>query len=230
MDKIGSEMVQNLVQSSEQIVSLLRQHIYAGRGQLLNGGRLLPERDLVDILGVSRRLVRQALHMLESEGLLVRRQGHGTFVRPQAGTPNISVHTSPAEILEIRRVIEPALAKLAAFRAPILSIEKMTDLLDKCQAAKTGSEYEEWDTLLHREIAIAAQNQLFKSLFDSVTRVRAELGWSTIREATFSVKIRGDLSQQHADIVTAIRERNPAAAELAMTKHLLHVTTVFGLS
>jgi GntR family transcriptional regulator len=61
-----------------QIAARLTDRIRAGK--LTAGSRLPPERELSETLGVNRMTLRQALHMLESQGLLVRRQGDGTYV------------------------------------------------------------------------------------------------------------------------------------------------------
>ena len=91
-------------------------------GAFVKDGRVIAERALAEQLDVGRRALRKALDQLESEGLIWRRQGQGTFV----GTPptprlrkleGLATKTSPFEIMEVRQEIEPSMARFAALRA-----------------------------------------------------------------------------------------------------------------
>lgn len=200
--------------------------------ELVQDGRLLPERELMEVLGVGRRALRHALDVMEAEGLIVRRQGHGTFLRgasaSAASSSNVAVRTSPAEILEVRRGLEPLLAQLAALRATPIMIERMKQLVERGRKSKTGREYEKWDNQLHTEIARASNNQLFLALFDMVAAVRTEQGWSSVRETTFSPDTRDKLVSQHLEVINAIANRDPEAAATAMRSHIANVTNLFG--
>lgn len=85
-------------------------------------GRLPAERLLTQMLGVGRGRLRGALAQLEAEGHVFRRQGQGTFVVPspapsRRALQRLATTISPADVMEVRRQIEPALAALAARRA-----------------------------------------------------------------------------------------------------------------
>lgn len=211
---------------------VLKEHFDLPESELVRDGRLLPERELMEVLGIGRRALRHALDVMESEGAIVRRQGHGTFLRGanSAGTStsSVAVRTSPAEILEVRRGLEPLLAQLAALRATPIMIERMKQLAERGKKSKTGREYEKWDTQLHTEIARASNNQLFLALFEMVTAVRNEQGWSSVRETTFSPETRDMLISQHLDVINAIARRDPEAAATAMRNHIANVTHLFG--
>src|SRR5215470_17906506 len=96
--------------------------------QLLASGRypaqsrLPPERELSVLLGVSRSGLREGLEILEAEGRIWRHVGKGTYVGPRplegaSGLDLITAITSPAEVLEVRLLVEPLIARLAAMRA-----------------------------------------------------------------------------------------------------------------
>lgn len=211
----------------------LRQGCETEDREIVVDGRLLPERDLTDVLGVNRRALRQALDIMEAEGLIVRRQGQGTFLRravaESESATSLSVRTSPVEILEARRGLEPLLARLAALRATPLQIDRMTHFVDRGRKAKTGREYEKWDSELHLEIAKGANNQVYLAFFELIVAVRSEQGWSNLRDSTFSAETRDTLVAQHVAIVAAIAQRDPDRAESMMREHLTRVSILFGV-
>src|SRR4029453_12712716 len=107
----------------EEIVRQVKAMIAEGR--LKGGDRLPPERDLAEKFVVSRTSVREALRALESLGLIEIRPGEGTFVREMSvewlveplALVMASQREAIGELFEARRVLEPAIAALAAGRA-----------------------------------------------------------------------------------------------------------------
>jgi GntR family transcriptional regulator, transcriptional repressor for pyruvate dehydrogenase complex len=190
-------------------------------------GRLPTERALTDTLGVSRRAVRRALEVLESEGLIWRRQGAGTFVgeKPDGWGDHVEAlvaGTDIMEIMEVRLRIEPQLAQLAAMRAKPAEIERMRALADKTGQSTDADSKELWDGSLHRQIAHSAGNKLFLSIFDVINRIRQDEAWQSIRERARRTGTNGRTSyEQHMAIVDAIAARDPGRAGEAMRQHLL---------
>lgn len=86
------------------------------------------------------------------------------------------------EILEVRLRLEPQLAQLAAARAKPAKIERMRELAHKIIEGDDADSRELGDGALHRQIALAAGNELFLSIFDIVNRVRQDEAWQAIRE------------------------------------------------
>jgi GntR family transcriptional repressor for pyruvate dehydrogenase complex len=189
--------------------------------------RLPTERALTETLGVSRRAVRRALEVLESEGLIWRRQGAGTFVgeKPDSWGDHVEAlvaGTDIMEIMEVRLRIEPQLAQLAAMRAKPAEIERMRVLADKTGQSTDADSKELWDGALHRQIAQSAGNKLFLSIFDVINRIRQDDAWQSIRERARRTGTNGRTSyEQHLAIVDAIAARDPGQAGEAMRKHLL---------
>jgi DNA-binding FadR family transcriptional regulator len=99
-------------------------------GRLKAAGRLPAERQLAEMIGVSRRSLRQALGILEAEGRITRHHGRGTFVTDMRLATENLVHelsklTNPVDTLEARLAIEPPQARLAALRATRGDIDKL---------------------------------------------------------------------------------------------------------
>nr|WP_299506228.1 FadR/GntR family transcriptional regulator [uncultured Rhizobium sp.] len=205
----------------EKLRDLLR------HGDVASDGKLPTERMLSETLGLSRRAIRRALEVLEAEGAIWRKQGSGTYVgqKPDEWSDQLETivaGTNFMEIMEVRLRIEPQLAQLAALRAKGSDIDIMRELAQKILASEDADAKELWDGALHRQIAQAAGNQLFLSIFDVINRVRQDDAWQSIRErARSSANTMGISNAQHATIIDAIAARDPAKAGEAMRQHLL---------
>ncbi|WP_286792711.1 MULTISPECIES: FadR/GntR family transcriptional regulator [unclassified Thalassospira] len=198
------------------------------QGDFVKDGRVIAERTLAEKLDVGRRALRKALDQLESEGLIWRRQGQGTFV----GTPptprlrkleGLATKTSPFEIMEVRQEIEPSMARFAALRASQGDIDAMRSMVEKAARATTQAEYEKWDAAFHQRLAESVKNTLFLAVFEAVNAVRREAAWARLRESSHSDTLIEELSAQHRDIINAIEQRDPKRAEDAMRRHLSEV-------
>ena len=196
-------------------------------GALSADGRLPTERTMSQMLGTGRRAVRRALEVLESEGLIWRRQGAGTFIgeRPEPFSEDVGAvvaGTDFMEIMEVRLRIEPQLAQLAAMRARPKDIERMRRLAARITESEDADSRELWDGALHRQIAQSAGNQLFLSMFDVLNRVRQDEAWQAIRERARNASDAVNISlAQHHSIIDAIAARDPARAGEMMRQHLL---------
>jgi DNA-binding FadR family transcriptional regulator len=181
-------------------------------------GRLPTERALAESLGISRRAVRRALEVLEAEGLVWRRQGSGTYV----GAPPLESPATAdfAEVMEARLRIEPQLAQLAALRADAAAVARLRDILAHLESAADADARELWDSALHREIARAAGNRFFLTVFDAMDQARLDDNWRRIRERARSTANLSVYRAQHRAIVDAIAAHDPVAAGEAMLAHI----------
>src|SRR5438270_7377058 len=117
----------------EQIHALIRE------GRWAPGDQIPPERELAERFRVSRTSVREALRALEMQGVIESRQGGGTFVRtadtealvPPLAAAILRGQRELAEVLEVRELIEPGIARGAASRASAEHISEVEALLDK---------------------------------------------------------------------------------------------------
>ncbi len=194
-------------------------------GEVVEGGRLLPERVLADRLGIGRRALRQALTHLETQGMIWRRQGQGTFVSamhpPRSDQfSEVAANTSPAELTEVRLELEPVLARYCALRASKDQLRRLREAAEHATAAEGSYAFSSADSAFHRSIAQGANNSLFLAMFESLMAVLNQADWRAVRQNTFSHSRKFEVSLQHGDIVDAITKRDPAGAEAAMARHL----------
>jgi DNA-binding FadR family transcriptional regulator len=190
--------------------------------------RLPPERELSEMLGVSRGDLRKALAILERQGELWRHVGKGTFVgaRPVAELSSvaaIAAQTNPAEVMRARLAIEPEIAREAALFATSDDIAEMRLCLAGARRAETWRHYETWDNRLHRAVAEAAHNALLLSIFDTMNAVRRAVVWGRMRADGPRPPADHHSFAEHDALVAAIAERNLAAAASRMRLHLQNV-------
>lgn len=187
--------------------------------------RLPPERELSELLGVSRGELRKALAILEQHGELWRHVGKGTFIgaRPVAEMSSVAAvaaQTSPSEVMRARLAIEPELAREAALHATADDIDEMKLCVAGARRAETWRQYENWDNRLHRAIAVAAHNALLLAVFDTVNAVRRTVVWGRLRDEAPHPPADHHSFAEHAAIVEAIEERDLGTAALCMRHHL----------
>jgi DNA-binding FadR family transcriptional regulator len=212
----------------ERAEAELLQMIESGRFGVT--GRLPPERELCAQLAISRSTLRRVLDMLEAKGKIWRHVGRGTFagsrpVEAIRGLVAIGEATSPAELMELRLMIEPQIARLAAMRATRAEITYMQHCVTRSEAAADSKTYELWDGTLHHAIAKATRNSLIVSAFEAVNQLRHLTTWGRLRDRIVSPRERMlHWCRQHRAFVNAIANRDAGQAE-----HLarVHVEDVF---
>ena len=190
---------------------------------------LPPERDLAADFGVGRGSVRRALSILETEGLIWRRQGKGTFIGPTRRSAALNVaaltsRTNLIEVMEARLHLEPSLAALAAVRASAEQVTMLRRLAKETaqqqRAANDADELERCDSAFHRGIANAAGNRLLLDIFELVDTIRIDPTWQALRQRARTTDLRSGYNRDHDLIVDAIAQRNSVGAAAAMRSHL----------
>jgi len=188
------------------------------------GSKLPTERDLVERLSAPRSAIRRALEALEHEGVIVRHVGRGTFLaETPAPRPGAPPDTSPAEIMQIRLVLEPPVAALAARVATQADLDRIGRCLERGGEADGFEAFEAWDARLHRAIAEAAHNGLLMNMFDVMNAARQLPVWGSLKRRTSTPERRRCYHEEHTAIVDALRDRDPDGAAAAMRHHLEHV-------
>jgi GntR family transcriptional repressor for pyruvate dehydrogenase complex len=200
-------------------------------GGLKPGARLPPERELASRLAVSRSSVRDAIRILELAGLVVPRQGEGTVVAdlsPETvAAPIASILVRKreliAELIDVRKMIEPALAARAAERATPEDIARLEEILERQRAkAKRGESTVGEDSEFHYHIALAAKNKVVRSVIDVIMQLLKET-----RARTLQAPGRPRRSLEgHQRVLAAIRRHDPAAAERAVRRHLEEIELI----
>ena len=198
-------------------------------GSLLEGQQLPPERILAAELGVARNTLRRALARLEAEGHLVRRIGAGTFVRATGrgngagGLPGKLRCASPAELMEVRLIIEPQAAGMAASRATTADLKAIESAYDHSLAADSLVEFEHWDAQLHLMVFRATRNSVLIDYCQAINTIRNEPEWYALKKRSVNSELRRAYDRQHGEIVSALRERDPERARETMARHLTTV-------
>jgi DNA-binding FadR family transcriptional regulator len=198
-------------------------------GRLAPGQRLPPERALSEALGVSRPTVREAFRSLQAMNILESRHGSGTFVSSLGVKELLSplqFVLSLAEgglehLFEVRLMLEPGAAELAAGRASAADIVAMHDCLARTEREGLTDHRAllRLDVELHELILRAAGNPLLEHLMAAISTLGAESRSFTARLPGVSEKTISD----HREIVAAIQEGGPQAARTAMTAHLTRI-------
>jgi GntR family transcriptional repressor for pyruvate dehydrogenase complex len=194
------------------------------------GHKLPSERELVNLLGVSRPVVREALRLMEVMGYLRTDAGRGTFVA--ARTPP---HTSPAagerlalfaddrlvdELAVVRETIEPRLAALAAEVATEDDVRELRRLQAEADATLEAGDLAAFvraDLALHNGIAQVANNRVFRRMLDDIQDLLLEMRQLTTAELRATRTRKAHL--EHRAIVDAIARHDPPAAGRAMLAH-----------
>ena len=210
-----SRLYQGIV---EQIEGLLE------RGDIRPGDQLPPERQLADQFQVSRASVREALRTLELLGIVETRPGGGTFVRRTApddlARPLTSLmargHTV-ADVIEVRGLIEPALAALAAERITAAQLAELEEIFAEQERKVVDAEpWAEEDTRFHEAIGHAARNELLTTMLGVVWDVLRES-----REQWLQTNQRAHASlDAHRRILAALSAHDPDAARRAAADHI----------
>jgi GntR family transcriptional repressor for pyruvate dehydrogenase complex len=200
------------------------------RELILNGtfppDRPLPsERVLAVRYGVSRGSVRDAFRTLETIGLLETRHGQGTFPRElsvdRLVTPLVSVlayrHDLREELMDVRRMFEPAVARVAATRAAAKDLADLEAILDaQRRQVKAGRPAIVEDTAFHSVLARATGNRVVVRIMETLNDLLVES-----RKLTLKPSGRPERSLQgHEAVVAALRRRDPDAAAQAMHGHV----------
>ena len=208
---------------AEEIADRIRVLILDGT---LAPGRPLPgERLLATRFGVSRGSIRDAFRLLETIGLLETRHGQGTFPREldvnRLVAPLASILTYRRdlreELLDVRRMFEPAVARVAATRvtdADLADLQRIVDAQRK--KLKTGRSALVEDTAFHAALARATRNRVVVSIMATLNNLLVES-----RKRTLKQKGRPRRSiLGHEAVVAALRRRDANAAGDAMREHI----------
>ncbi len=199
--------------------------------QLKPGDMLPPERELVQTFGVSRSSIRDAIRSLEAVGLLEPRQGVGTVVRELAsdavGASVASVLLQKrkviGDLLDVRNIIEPALARRAALHASPEQITEMQAILGRQEEKiRQGELAIDEDSAFHYTLALAADNSVMMKLVGVLMDLLRET-----RERTLQGEGRPEKSLQgHLRILAAVQRGDASGAEAAMRRHLSEIETI----
>lgn len=199
-------------------------------GILRRGSRLPPERELAAHFNVARSSLRQALKVLEVMGVIRQKVGDGSYLSTDSSAV-LSVpmeflflldDTSVGELTELRLLIEPGLARLAAARATLEDINLLRQSIRDFEASgKDTLKLVSSDLLFHRAIFQASKNGPATSVFHSLHRAMAKM----ILVTSQLVDLEHTLAF-HKPIMQAIQDRDGERAARLMAEHLTDATAL----
>lgn len=197
------------------------------RGVLAPGSRLPAEQQLSAMLGCSRSTTREAVRSLVMARVLDVRRGDGTYVTSLepglllAGlgfAADLMRDESLLELFEIRMLLEPPATAWAAEKISDAGLDELAAILEQMQqCTDDDSALVHHDARFHELVAQHAGNQTLACLLDSMSSrtMRARL-WRGVREAGAAAAT----ISQHADILNALRARDPKMAHAAAVLHV----------
>jgi DNA-binding FadR family transcriptional regulator len=221
----------------EQVADQIRAGIEGGL--YARGSRLPSERDLAQLLRVSRPAVREAIGSLQNDGMVLTKHGSGTYVAetivPASRDTVLSTEDaiaeadfSPVSTLEVRMLIEPVIARLAARRAQrdelaeryLDQMSNVKDITDPAQQAM----WSECDRLFHRQLAKMTGDILISKIAEEVNKTMAQPLWNRLRDDGIYDPERIQLyAAEHRLIYEAIVTGDEDAAAFYVEGHLKRV-------
>ena len=195
------------------------------------GEKLPAERDIAQMLDVSRTLVREALIMLELEGLIEVRKGSGVYVinAPQSALMEDQFtggdDIGPFEMLQARQLLESNIAEFAAMQATPNDILQMRQAVDRQIAELAqGEGSQDGDKEFHLSVARATQNSvLVEMLLESWQRRDQSPMWKQLHARVHNTNYQHKWLKDHSEILMALQRKDPAASKRAMWQHLENV-------
>ena len=212
--------------ASDVLAHELRERIL--NGEFAEGAALPPERELVAQTRMSRATVREALRILQVQGLVRVRAGRagGTFVQlpgRDAVARSVSLlirgqQLRLVDLLETREAIEPFCARLAARNRADADLEQL-DRANEALADSGGhlARFLQANVDWHLAVATASHNELLAGLMAALARA---IYRSTENERFVDEQVRSETVRAHRSVTRAIRAGDADAAERRMARHV----------
>jgi GntR family transcriptional regulator, transcriptional repressor for pyruvate dehydrogenase complex len=211
----------------EQIVEQIERRIL--KGDLKPGDKLLPERELAEQFGVSRTAIREAVKALTQKGLIEVHPGRGTFVinsTPQAVRHSLDLMIKfdgmegIRSLVEVREILEPEIAAMAASRASDEQIAAMQEIVSLMDASLHDIDaFIEADLDFHLTLSESTQNVLIPTLVDTLVVL--------LREHRKRIAlVEGGMTraqEHHKKVMQAVARRDAEEARQAMRAHLQQI-------
>ncbi|WP_315068161.1 FadR/GntR family transcriptional regulator [uncultured Clostridium sp.] len=206
-------------QTSERIIQLIIENDWK------IGDKLPNEYELADMLNVGRSTIREAIKALVSRNILEIRRGAGTFISQKGGIADDPLGLTfvkdkfklALDLLEVRFMIEPSIASIAAVKATEDEIQQMSVLCDEIESLILNNEpYLGKDIEFHTAIAKSSKNLVMVNLIPIINSS------ITIFIDITNQKLRNETIETHREILNAIKSHNSNAAHDAMLLHLVY--------
>lgn len=204
-----------------QIYNQIRDAILNGSFQV--GEKLPSEKEFCELFGVSRVPVREALSALELNGLVESVHGAGVYVKQVNALTNDWIQdTDPQDIIQVRMLMEPEVARAAARNISEAERRQLKEIMLRFQAEADADKYsEETDRDFHMCVASASGNHMYLVMCEMVWKAMEQKMWTLIRSRTVTCeKNRKRNYEEHMQIARAICDRDPDLAYESMKTHM----------
>lgn len=195
----------------KQITQLIKE------GTLKPGDKLPPERQMAEMMGVSRPALKQSISILEAMGIVESRQGDGNYILPyQNKIFNPIILSFYAEqgnmddILEVRYILEVQNAKIAARKRTDKQIEELEEILTRMEGPKTLEQRIALNSEFHLQLIKISGNPLLINFYESIIDLIGEQIANT--DGT-------NFYDSHKEIVMLIKNQDAEGAAKAMLRH-----------
>lgn len=192
------------------------------RGDYPAGSELPPAEKLADAFDVSMTVIREAMRVLRSQGLVEVFQGKRPLVAATDSTAAVSLLAQSLgragrmqDLMQVRWVLEVAIAAIAAEHATPAHLTRLAAAVDEMRDGTTIDRQVDADVHFHRVLAEATGNPLFPILLQSLEDLLREFRRRSIEGRSVRSGIK-----EHAAVLKAVRSRDPRAAREAMVRHM----------
>ena len=208
---------------SEQLALKIRELIL--NKQLKPGDRLLSESTLIDMYGVGRSTIREAIKLLIAENVVTVLHGRGTFICERTGINSDPLGLKYSDqtrllinLFETRLILEPQIASLAARRATKDDINKLEQIMKSFNDSEANSwaDFPSLDVDFHTTLANCSKNDVLFRFVPSV----CDAIWKGQRETQNNPNSHEKAIIYHQKVFEAIRDRHPKKAATEMSAHI----------
>ena len=216
MSEQGKTLTQKI---ADDIFSMIQEHPYEP------GDKLPTEKELCSRLGAGRNTVREALKILASKNIVTIRQGAGSYVSEKQGVSDDPLGFAMVsdrkkltkDLLQVRAIIGPPIAALAAQCATDQDVEELKAILEQMEhAIRRKKDYSGLDVEFHTKIAECTHNVVMENLIPVIGR-----GVAVFAKEVEKTEYRQTLIS-HRKIFEYIRDHKPVEAQMEMQFHLLY--------
>lgn len=220
-----------IVSQKEKVSQIIARELFTmiENGKFPPGSKLPTEMELTDQFGVSRVPIREALSMLRAAGVIYSRQGGGSYVEESTNSTllqRIHIETDDIDnikyLFEMRKVLEPEVAYLAALRRTPKQLENMKRILDEWEkkSIENTTTARKEDIDFHNSITLATQNPIMIQTQNNLASLYEKTLQITLRPNTELKLKREAVYKEHRDILLAIEAEEPELAKVLSMIHL----------
>lgn len=210
------------VSRTELVIEQIKNWIQAG--EFREGDTLPPEKKLCEMLGVSRTVLREAVSVLSSQGILDVRQGSGTMVRKPTMEDSLKPisnflelrDVTASQVMEVRLALETAIARIAAERCCPSKLESLKKTVEVMRDPATNISVSiQKDDEFHIILAEATENELFVLMTRSIANIV-----NASRRLKITANGLENVVREHTLIINAIEQKDSDASAKTMETHL----------